>query len=220
MPPAADPSPAPEPRTGPATSPSPRASPPAPLAEPDVSFVSAAQLGSSWRPGCPIGPDQLRMLTVVHVGFDGADHTGKLIVHVDAVTALRTAFARLYAARFPIRKMVPIDAYGASDAASLADDNTAAFNCRLAVNPGAPPSWSEHAYGRAIDVNPVENPYIYSNGTVDPAAGQEFLVRTNHRPGMAYPGSPLNDAFAAVGWRWGGVWTSNPDYQHFSASGN
>ena len=78
-----------------------------------------------------------------------------------------------------------------------ADDNTSAFNCRLAVNPGGPRRWSEHAYGRAIDVNPVENPYVDSNGVVDPPAGSAWLDRSNHRPGMAFAGSPLNDAFGA-----------------------
>ncbi len=189
-------------------------------AAPDVEPVTAAQLGPSWRPGRPVGPADLRLLRVPFVGFDGLARTGALIVHRDVVDAARTVFARLAAVRFPIRQIVPIDAFAASDAASLAADNTAAFNCRLAVDPGAPPAWSEHAYGRAIDVNPVENPYVYRTGTVDPPAGAAWLDRTDRRPGMAYPGSPLNDAFAQVGWGWGGLWAANPDYQHFAASGS
>lgn len=184
-----------------------------------VSGVTAAQLGSSWHPGCPVGPDQLRLLALPYWGFDGVAHTGHLVVNVASVDAVRSVFTHLAAAHFPIRKMLTIDHYGASDDASVADDNTAAFNCRLAVNPGGPPSWSEHAYGDAIDVNPVENPYVESNGLVDPPAGSAWLDRSNHRPGMAFGGSALNDAFGAVGWGWGGTWGGNPDYQHFSVNG-
>jgi hypothetical protein len=200
---------APVPVPAPAT-----AAPPA-----DVSAVTAAQLGPSWHAGCPVGPDQLRLLALPYWGFDGVMHTGHLVVNVAAVDAVRSVFARLATERFPIRKMVTIDHYGASDDASVADDNTAAFNCRLAVNPGGAPSWSEHAYGDAIDVNPVENPYVESNGVVDPPAGAAWLDRSNHRPGMAFPGSALNDAFDAAHWGWGGAWGSNPDYQHFSVNG-
>lgn len=166
-----------------------------------------------------MGPDRLRRLQVRYVGFDGLEHVGNLILNVDVVDQVRRVFAQLLSARFPIRSIIPIDQFGASDAASLAADNTAAFNCRYAIGSGGGPSWSEHAYGRAIDVNPVENPYIYTNGTVDPAAGVEYLDRSNVRPGMAHASSPLNLAFASVGWSWGGVWAANPDYQHFSRSG-
>ena len=96
---------------------------------------------------------------------------------------LTVVFRRLYRARFPIRRMRPIDAYGGNDERSLAADNTAAFNCRYAVGPG-PRRWSVHAYGLAIDVNPVENPYLES-GRVHPRAGRAYLDRTNVRPGMA-----------------------------------
>jgi hypothetical protein len=210
--------PATPPPTG-APVPVPAPGPPAATATPGVSGVTAAQLGRSWHPGCPVGPDQLRLLTLPYWGFDGVAHTGHLVVNAASVDAVRSVFTRLAAAHFPIRKMLTIDHYGASDDASVADDNTAAFNCRLAVNPGGPASWSEHAYGDAIDVNPVENPYVESNGVVDPPAGSAWLDRSNHRPGMAFAGSPLNDAFGAVGWGWGGTWGGNPDYQHFSVNG-
>jgi hypothetical protein len=210
--------PATPPPTG-APVPVPAPGPPAATATPGVNGVTAAQLGRSWHPGCPVGPDQLRLLTLPYWGFDGVAHTGHLVVNAASVDAVRSVFTRLAAAHFPIRKMLTIDHYGASDDASVADDNTAAFNCRLAVNPGGPASWSEHAYGDAIDVNPVENPYVESNGVVDPPAGSAWLDRSNHRPGMAFAGSPLNDAFGAVGWGWGGTWGGNPDYQHFSVNG-
>jgi hypothetical protein len=126
-------------------------------------------------------------------------------------------FARLYAARFPIRRMRPVDAYHGRDERSLEADNTAAFNCRYAVASG-PKRWSAHAFGRAIDVNPVENPYLES-GRAHPRSGRRFLDRSRVLPGMAVPGRLLVRAFASVGWAWGGRWAGSPDYQHFSATG-
>ena len=181
-----------------------------------VEAVTAADLPSSWRPGCPVAPDALRRLRLTFWGFDDQPHTGALIVNASVATAVTQVFARLYARRFPIRRMEPVDAYGGSDEASLDADNTAGFNCRYAVAAG-PKHWSVHAYGKAIDVNPVENPYI-DRGVIHPASGAAFVRRTPVRPGMAYPGGDLNAAFGSIGWGWGGRWSS-PDYQHFSATG-
>ena len=131
----------------------------------------------------------------------------------DVVVVFRT----LYAARFPIRQMRPIDVFDGNDSRSTAADNTSAFNCRFAVAPG-PKHWSMHAYGEAIDVNTVENPYIQS-GRVSPVNAAAYADRTNVRPGMAVEGGALVRAFARVGWGWGGRWAGSPDYQHFSTNG-
>jgi hypothetical protein len=181
-----------------------------------VTPVTAADLPSSYRAGCPVGPSQLRALRMVYWGFDGQPHTGTLVVNANAVDAMLTVFGRLYADRFPIRQMQPVDVYGANDRASMAADNTSAFNCRPVAG-SDPPRWSNHAFGTAIDVNTVENPYV-SAGIVSPPAGAAFLDRADVRPGMASSGGALVSAFEAVGWSWGGRW-SDPDYQHFSASG-
>jgi hypothetical protein len=183
-----------------------------------VAPVTRAELPRSWHPGCPVAPSLLRRLRVGYWGFDGKSRVGTLVVNRSAVGPLTVVFRRLYKARFPIRRMRPIDAYGGSDERSLAADNTAAFNCRYAVGPG-PKRWSAHAYGQAIDVNPIENPYLES-GRVHPRAGKAYLDRSNLRPGMAVRGGLLVSAFASVGWKWGGRWTGTPDYQHFSSSGN
>jgi len=172
--------------------------------------------GSSWRPGCPVGLDDLRFVRLRHVGFDGAVHRGELVVNADAVGAVRTAFATLYARRFPIRRMRLVDDYGASDHRSIEADNTSAFNCRRAT--GAT-RWSQHAYGRAVDVNTIENPYIYADGSTTHAASRPYRDRTRHRKGMAYAGGVLVRAFARAGWGWGGSWPGPTDYQHFSANG-
>jgi hypothetical protein len=182
-----------------------------------VAPVTREQLPHSWHQGCPVGPSSLRRLRVGYWGFDGKSRVGGLVVNRSAVGPLTVVFRRLYRARFPISRMRPIDAYGGNDDRSLAADNTAAFNCRYAVGPG-PKRWSTHAYGLAIDVNPVENPYLES-GRVHPRAGRAYLDRSNLRPGMAVRGGLLVSAFASVGWKWGGRWTGTPDYQHFSATG-
>jgi len=179
--------------------------------------VTRAELGASWHPGCPVAPAQLRRVTLPYWGFDGKLHTGALVVNVTVVDAVESVFTRLYRERFPIRRMTPISAYGGNDNRSMAADNTSGFNCRYAVAPG-PKQWSVHAYGEAIDVNPVENPY-YEAGRWLPPAGSRYSDRANVRPGMAEPGGELNAAFAAVGWQWGGRWTATPDYQHFSSTG-
>jgi hypothetical protein len=126
-------------------------------------------------------------------------------------------FERLYRDRYPIRRMRLIDKYGASDRKSMAADNTSAFNCRFVA--GRPGVWSQHAYGRAIDVNPIENPYVTSSGHVSPPAGRPFADRSRKVPGMIHAGDATVRAFAAAGWEWGGNWSWPKDYQHFSSNG-
>jgi len=193
------------------------ATPAVPAFTASTGTVTAADLPHSWRPGCPVGPAGLRRVRLVYWGFDGRPHTGTLVVAQAVVTDVVTVFRGLYRQRFPIRSMRPVDDFDASDPASMAADNTSAFNCRYAVAPGSP-AWSAHAYGTAIDVNTVENPYL-DRGSVLPPAGRAYLDRSAYRPGMAVPGGVLVAAFAAAGWSWGGRWSTAPDYQHFSRSG-
>jgi hypothetical protein len=192
------------------------AQPPPPFAA-SISRVTAAELRYSWRPGCPVGPAQLRRVRLAYWGFDGRRRVGALVVRDRVAPQVVAVFRRLYRARFPIRRLRPVDAYRGSDPRSMAADNTSAFNCRYAVAPG-PKRWSVHAYGEAVDVNPVENPYL-EGGAVRPPAGARFLDRSRARPGMAVPEGVLVSAFAAAGWQWGGRWTASPDWQHFSATG-
>jgi hypothetical protein len=157
----------------------------------------------------------LRLVSLTYWGFDGRAHTGLLVVNRDAVTPIVTAMRRLYDIRFPIRRMVPIDAYGASDERSMEADNTSAFNGRFVEGSTV---WSQHAYGRAIDIDPLENPEV-KDGKVYPTTAGRFVDRSLGLPGMISPGDPVVQAFAAVGWGWGGSWHSLEDYQHFSATG-
>ncbi|MCX6408991.1 MAG: M15 family metallopeptidase [Actinobacteria bacterium] len=148
----------------------------------------AAMTPSVWRAGCPVGLNQLRAVTATHHDFAGNDRTGTLIVN---------------------------EAYGGDDWKSIEDDNTSAFNCRKATGGG---NWSNHAYGRAIDINPIENPYVTSGGSVAHTASVKYITRTAG-PGIATPGSPIVKIFTDLGWGWGGTWSGTKDYQHFSARG-
>ncbi|MFB9375949.1 cell wall-binding repeat-containing protein [Kineococcus gynurae] len=179
-----------------------------------VEAVTAADLGASWRPGCPVGPADLRRVTVPTVDLAGRARTGSIVVHADVAAATVRIFDDLYVAGFPVASMRPVEAFGGSDDASMAADNTSAFNCRQAVGSTR---FSEHSYGTAIDLNPVENPYV-RGATVLPAAGRAHLVRTP-APGRVVAGDATVQTFQRNGFRWGGAWTSLKDYQHFSVTG-
>jgi hypothetical protein len=172
--------------------------------------VRTEMTGVSWHPGCPVSLDHLRLVVLTHRGFDGRLHRGELVVHRAVTADLRTAFEAAYADDFPLAKVVRVDAYGGSDDRSMADNNTHAFNCRR-ITGGT--SWSEHAYGTAIDLNPVQNPYVRGS-TVLPPAGRDYLDRSDVRPGMLVEGSAVIDAFDDRGWIWGGRWNTLKDYQH------
>jgi hypothetical protein len=180
-----------------------------------ISRVTAADLYASWRTGCPVPVAGLRAIDVTHFGYDGAVHIGRLVVAADVAAALVAVFHDLYDARFPIQRMEPIDVYGGDDNRSVRANNTSAFNCR-AVTGGS--GWSEHAYGRAIDVNPFVNPYVKGT-TVLPPGAAPFTDRSRTDAGMIHGGDAVVQAFASRGWSWGGYWISLKDYQHFSTSG-
>jgi D-alanyl-D-alanine carboxypeptidase len=178
--------------------------------------------GGFWHQGCPVGLSGLRLLTVRHWGFDGRAHTGQLVVNATAAKPLSRAFGQLYGLRFPIRHMLLADMYGPKSGRPSNGDVTASFECRQAVpSPCAggsgTGSWSMHAYGLAVDINPLENPYVGCGQSRDPAA-KPYFNRSRHRKGMVT--RRVIGAFAAIGWGWGGAWSGNTkDYMHFSSTG-
>lgn len=180
---------------------------------PAVHPVTAAELGETWRPGCPVQPDALRRVELDYVGFDGAVHRGSLVAHRDVVDDVVAIFAELQRLRYPVERMQTVDRYrGADDELSMEDNNTSAFNCRpLPGNTG----WSFHAYGRAVDVNPLVNPYRDGSGDLQPKTAGKYLDRTQQVPGLLHAGDPAVAAFTGRGWRWGGAWRNPVDYQHF-----
>lgn len=159
----------------------------------------------------------LRLLTLSHWGFDGQVHTGELVVHRDQASKVLTAMRKVFEARFPIDRMALVDRYSANDDRSMDANNTSAFNCREVE--GRPGVWSQHSYGRAIDINPIQNPYVSGSGEVSPPAGAPYADRSKKSTGMIRSRDLVVNAFASIGWKWGGYWSSVKDYQHFSSTG-
>ena len=181
-----------------------------------IDDVTAARMRSSWRPGCPVPLQDLRLLAIRHWGFDGRPRAGELVVHAAAADAVLDVFRALFTARFPIEQVRLVDEFGGDDDRSMAANNTSAFNCRRATGSQR---WSEHAYGRAVDLNPVQNPFVTRNGAVLPPQGADHVRRDPATRGLITADGPVVAAFRAVRWAWGGHWSSGKDYQHFSASG-
>ena len=195
-----------------------RTTPYAATIEPIPSAVRRRMTGSSHDPArCPVGFADLRLLTLRHVGFDGRAHTGQLVVHRRHASDIADVFRELYQARFPVRRMELVDTYGGDDNRSMAADNSSAYNCRTVAGES---TFSDHAYGAAVDLNPVENPYVTADGVLPPA-GRPFVDVERTRGADVGPGVIVADdvvvrAFAHVGWKWGGLW-NEADYQHFHA---
>jgi hypothetical protein len=175
----------------------------------------ARMIGVTWFLDCPVSLDDLRAVTLTYWGLDNAAHTGTLVVNQDAADQMVTAFRNLYNIRFPISSMTPIEAFGGDDDASVAADNTSAFNCRTVAGTT---SWSEHAYGRAVDINPCRNPYVVGGHVKIPHC-QRFADRSASVPGEIHDGDWVVQDFASLGWGWGGHFRTSKDYQHFSANG-
>ena len=177
----------------------------------------------AWHTGCPVPLSGLRLLTVSYWGFDGRSHAGQLVVNKSAAGPLAKAFRQLYKLRFPIHHMRLANMYGPRKGLPADGDVTASFECRQAVpSPCSGGSgtghWSMHAYGEALDLNPVENPYVGCGMTRDKTA-LSYLDRARVRRGMVT--AAVVRVFASVGWGWGGSWTgSTKDYMHFSSTGH
>ena len=180
-----------------------------------VSPAVRARMGTTWKPGCPVGLADLRDVTVSFRGFDGRAHTGELVVHRRVAAGVVSVFARLYRARFPIEEMRLVTGADLTARPTGDGNNTAAFVCRAARKQTR---WSAHAYGLAIDVDPFQNPYRRGD-LVLPELASAYLDRGDRRPGMIHPGDVVTTAFAAIGWTWGGTWRTPKDLMHFSATG-
>lgn len=179
-----------------------------------IDDATAARMTSSWRPGCPVGLSDLRRVTLTHWGFDGQPRAGEIVVHRDQADRILGVFAAVFEAHFPLEQVRLIDEFGGDDNRSMAANNTSGFNCRYVAGTRR---WSQHAYGRAIDINPVQNPYVRGS-EVTPPEGRPYVRRDGNVPGLITADGPVVAAFSRARWLWGGRW-ANPDYQHFSSSG-
>ncbi|HEV8420547.1 MAG TPA: M15 family metallopeptidase [Actinomycetota bacterium] len=179
--------------------------------------------GTTWRRGCPVPLSDLRLLTLRYWGFDGQVHEGPMVVNARVARDVVRVFRRLFQAHFAIKEMHLAVQYRGPEDDDPNDrrDYTVGFNCRPVLTPHGPlPRWSQHASGVAIDINPIENPYVTADGFVKNNHARRYRDRSLRRPGMIRPGDVVVRAFAAIGWRWGGYWSSSKDYMHFSVTGN
>jgi hypothetical protein len=178
------------------------------------------RMSFSHRPGCPVPIDQLRYLRMSYVGFDGRVRQGEMVVAARYADDVVSVFEELFEARFPIRRMVLVDEYDGDDDRSMAANNTSAYNCRRVAGTDR---WSNHAFGGAIDINPVQNPYVQGSSYVPRNGGDHAFVPRGSDdrvdPGVIRADDVVVRAFERIGWEWGGTWSSSKDYQHFSADG-
>ena len=172
--------------------------------------------GNSYRAGCPVKLKDLRYLRLKYIGFDNKEHMGELIVHKSIAKEMVEIFRKLYNIKYPIKQMRLVSDFNGSDFKSIEADNTSAFNCRLVEGTNR---WSKHAYGKAIDINPIENPYV-KNGYTSHKKSYPFIKRVrvnNSAPyrAMILKNDYITKLFKAYGYRWGGDWRCCKDYQHF-----
>jgi len=174
--------------------------------------------GNSYRRGCPVPLKDLRYLRLKYLDFRGETAIGEMIVHKDVSHEVIEIFDALYAIGYPIHKMKLVSDYKGSDWQSIEADNTSAFNCRNATGSK---KWSKHSYGKAIDLNSIENPYISRKGYISHKASQKYRKRVHKNSTYADKAVLLKHdkatkIFKKYGWKWGGDWSGVKDYQHFS----
>jgi hypothetical protein len=176
-----------------------------------------AMVGVVWQKGCPVPLAELRVVNATHRTFKGFIAVGSVVVHQQYAKAMAQALRQLFEANFPIESMIPIEAFGGDDERAQLANNTSAFNCRVVKGAKA---FSQHAYGRAIDINPLQNPFVKKKDSSSKTRDQRTIDRGTAAklPGVIGPQSVPVKAFKQIGWSWGGNWRVNKDYQHFSAT--
>jgi len=175
--------------------------------------------GDSWRQGCPVALENLRYLQMSYLDFNGQTQMGEMIVHQTVALNTVYIFEELYSLNYAIDKMQLVSDYGGNDWKSIENDNTSAFNCRPVS--GKKKKWSNHAYGKAIDINPIANPYISKRGHISHKASYQYKIRRHldinnlSDRALLLASDPATKVFKRYGWRWGGDWKTMKDYQHF-----
>lgn len=171
--------------------------------------------GKSFNETSPVDLEDLRYLTVLHVGFDGKTHKGEIVCHKGLAGDFIEVFRTLYENNYPIYSIRLVDDFDGDDNRSMAANNTSSYNARTV--PGTT-KLSSHAYGQAIDINPLYNPMIeYKGGKTQvlPPNGEPYVDRTRDFPYKITTSDLCCREFKRRGYRWGGDWTSMKDYQHF-----
>jgi D-alanyl-D-alanine carboxypeptidase len=176
-----------------------------------------AMVGVVWQKGCPVQLAELRVVNATHRTFNGSIAVGSVVVHQQYAKPVAQALRQMFEASFPIESMLPMEAFGGDDERAQVANNTSAFNCRVVKGSKV---FSQHAYGRAIDINPLQNPFVKKKDSSRKTPDQQFVdrVAAAKKPGVIGPQSVPVKAFKQIGWSWGGNWRVNKDYQHFSAT--
>ena len=173
--------------------------------------VEARMRGVSYPEGATVPLDDLRYLRLSHIDFEGTVRTGEMVCNRAIADDLIDIFRQLYLAAYPIRSIRLVDDFGGSDDASMEADNTSCFNFRKAVGLRR---LSRHAEGMAIDINPLENPYVRGQ-IVRPASAKPYADRGKDFPHKIDRTDLCYKLFREHGFSWGGAWRSARDYQHF-----
>lgn len=171
----------------------------------------------SYHKGCPVPLSDLRIVNIKYLTFDKTVSYGDLIVHKDVAFEVNEIFQELFKIAYPIYQINPIEKYKADDFQSIEANNTSAYNCRKVEGSN---KYSKHSFGKAIDINPIQNPYIYANGTSSHKASKQFIKRVDKNDKIEYKALLLPDSkavkiFKKYAWKWGGDWKYTKDYQHF-----
>lgn len=171
--------------------------------------------GKSFPEECTTSREALRFLRLSHYNGEGEVCQGELICHHSIAEDLLDIFRQLYDARYPIERMVLIDEYDADDEASMAHNNTSAFNFRYISGTRR---LSKHSLGLAVDINPLYNPYVRQRGgktLVSPSGAAPYADRSKDFPYKIDRNDLCYRLFKAHGFTWGGDWKNSKDYQHF-----
>jgi hypothetical protein len=176
-----------------------------------VEPVTPASVNWDPRKKCPVPPADLRRVWVSYIDFQGAYHDGSIVVHRSLAAATQRTFQTLFRWRYRIMAMAPmaVNMPGQTDMSIV----TAGYQCRPVAGTK---TFSQHAYGLAIDINPLQNPMIRGN-LIDPAAGVGWLTRSRYKIGMVHAEGAVR-AFTGNGFYWGGRWNTLKDYMHFSTT--
>ncbi len=168
--------------------------------------------GGSWHRGCPVPLKNLRYINVKYHNFSGKDKMGELIVNKDIANSIVWVMEELYNIGYPIRQMRLVSDFNGNDWKSIEADNTSAFNCRKATGSN---KWSRHSFGRAIDINPIENPYISRKGHISHRKSLKYRRRVPRHRAVLLKNSKATKILKKYGFKWGGDWRYTKDYQHF-----
>lgn len=177
--------------------------------------VQLLKEGSIWREECPVHYSRLRIVEILYLNFGNEETEGELIVLDQVAESVLQIFKELLEFSFPIEKIISMEEFGGDDVRSMKANNSSAYNGRLVARTNR---WSSHAFGTAIDINPIQNPYLVLNTQRElietiPSGGEQFLDRSNQRKGMVEKIVPIFEKYGFS--EWGGKWETKLDYHHF-----